>query len=71
VRLPPRFDDRRIAADALRHRLAPVALSSFAIEPLPSDNGLVLGYGNTSAELFEPLVKRLSQLARAAERRSG
>jgi len=69
VRLPPRFDDRRIAADALHHRLAPVALSSFAIRPLPSDNGLVLGYGNTSAELFEPLVKRLSQLARAAERR--
>jgi GntR family transcriptional regulator/MocR family aminotransferase len=68
VRLPPRFDDRRIAAEALRHQLAPVALSSFALQPLPSDNGLVLGYGNTSAELFEPLVKRLSQLARAAER---
>jgi GntR family transcriptional regulator/MocR family aminotransferase len=29
---------------------------------------LVLGYGNTSAELFEPLVKRLSQLVRSAER---
>ena len=69
VRLPHRFDDRQIAADALRHHLAPVALSSFALQPLPSDNGLVLGYGNTSAELFEPLVKRLSLLARAAERR--
>jgi GntR family transcriptional regulator/MocR family aminotransferase len=69
VRLPPRFDDRQIAADALRHHLAPSALSGFAMQPMPSDNGLVLGYGNTSAELFEPLVRRLSQLARAAERR--
>lgn len=68
VRLPERFDDRRIAADALRHRIAPSALSGFAMQPTPWDNGLVLGYGNTSAELFEPLVKRLSQLARAAER---
>jgi len=29
---------------------------------------VVLGYGNTSAELFEPLVMRLSQLVRAADR---
>ncbi|MGJ7527373.1 PLP-dependent aminotransferase family protein [Variovorax sp. GB1P17] len=66
VRLPERFDDRRIAADALRHHIAPSALSGFAMRPTPLDNGLVLGYGNTPAELFEPLVKRLSQLARAA-----
>ena len=68
VRLPPRFDDRRIAEEALRHRLAPVPLSSFAMQPKATDNGLVLGYGNTSAERFEPLVKRLSQLVRAAGR---
>ena len=68
VRLPPRFDDRRIAAEALRHQLAPVPLSSFAMQPKAADNGLVLGYGNTSAELFEPLVMRLSQLVRAADR---
>ena len=68
VRLPPRFDDRRIAEEALRHRLAPVPLSSFAMQPTAADNGLVLGYGNTSAERFEPLVKRLSQLVRAAGR---
>jgi GntR family transcriptional regulator/MocR family aminotransferase len=68
VRLPARFDDRRIAAEALRHQIAPVPLSSFAIQPRAADNGLVLGYGNTSAELFEPLVKRLSQLVRSAER---
>ncbi len=47
--------------------LRPHALSGFALQPTPSDNGLVLGYGNTPAELFEPLVKRLSQLARAVE----
>jgi GntR family transcriptional regulator/MocR family aminotransferase len=68
VRLPPRHDDRRIAAEALRHRIAPSPLSGFAMQPRPQDNGLVLGYGNTSAELFEPLVKRLSQLARASGR---
>ena len=68
VRLPAPFDDRMIAAEALRHRIAPSALSGFAMQPLATDNGLVLGYGNTSAELFEPLVKRLSQLARAAGR---
>jgi GntR family transcriptional regulator/MocR family aminotransferase len=67
VRLPERYDDRRIATEALRHRIAPTPLSGFALQPMPLDNGLVLGYGNTPAELFEPLVKRLSQLARAVE----
>jgi GntR family transcriptional regulator/MocR family aminotransferase len=67
VRLPARFDDRKIAAEALRHRIAPSPLSGFAMQPTERDNGLVLGYGNTAAELFEPLVKRLSQLARAAQ----
>ncbi|MDM0088727.1 MULTISPECIES: PLP-dependent aminotransferase family protein [unclassified Variovorax] len=68
VRLPAEFDDRRIAAEALRHRIAPSPLSGFALQPLAGDNGLVLGYGNTSAELFEPLVRRLSQIARASAR---
>ena len=70
VRLPERFDDRKIAAEALRHRIAPTPLSAFAMRPMPSDNGLVLGYGNTPGELFEPLASRLSRLARAAERGS-
>jgi GntR family transcriptional regulator/MocR family aminotransferase len=34
---------------------------------MADDNGLVLGYGNTPAELFAPLVRRLSQLILAAE----
>ncbi|WP_454908167.1 MocR-like pyridoxine biosynthesis transcription factor PdxR [Variovorax gossypii] len=66
IRLPALYDDRRIATEALRHRIAPTPLSGFALQPMPLDNGLVLGYGNTPAELFEPLVKRLSQLAQAA-----
>ena len=66
VRLPTAYPDRAIAQAALRHGMAPLALSAFATRPTAADNGLVLGYGNTSAELFEPLVRRLSQLARAA-----
>ncbi|KQU80810.1 MULTISPECIES: PLP-dependent aminotransferase family protein [unclassified Rhizobacter] len=66
VRLPGRYPDAGIAAEALHHGMAPAALSSFAMQASADDNGLVLGYGNTPAERFEPLVKRLSQLARAA-----
>jgi GntR family transcriptional regulator/MocR family aminotransferase len=66
VRLPGEYADARIAAAALRHGMAPAALSSFALQPSAEDNGLVLGYGNTPAERFEALVRKLSQLARAA-----
>ena len=69
VRLPSTFPDRAIAQAALAHGMAPQALSTFATRPLSADNGLVLGYGNTSADLFEPLVRRLSRLAREASRR--
>lgn len=67
LRLPSEHPDRLIAEAARRHGMAPAPLSGFALKPMPQDNGLVLGYGNTSAELFEPLVKRLSQLCRAAQ----
>jgi GntR family transcriptional regulator/MocR family aminotransferase len=67
VRLPASYPDRKIAAAARRYGISPYPLSGFALQPKPEDNGLVLGYGNTSAELFEPLVRRLSQLAHAAE----
>lgn len=65
VRLPGGPADTRIAEAALQHGMAPAALSSFALRPTAEDNGLVLGYGNTAAERFEPLVRKLSQLARA------
>lgn len=62
LRLPPRHPDRRIADAARRHGIAPAPLSGFALQPLARDNGLVLGYGNTSAERFDPLVRLLAQL---------
>ena len=67
LRLPACYPDRKIAEAARRYGIAPSPLSGFALHPLAEDNGLVLGYGNTPAELFEPLVRRLSQLARAAD----
>ncbi|MDQ2147214.1 PLP-dependent aminotransferase family protein [Alcaligenaceae bacterium C4P045] len=67
VRLPADYPDERIAAAARQHGMAPDPLSGFAMRRGPLDNGLVLGYGNTSAELFEPSVRRLSQLAGEAQ----
>jgi GntR family transcriptional regulator / MocR family aminotransferase len=67
IRLPVCYPDREIADAARRHGIAPAPLSSFALQPTPEDNGLVLGYGNTSAELFEPLVQRLGKLVRGAK----
>ncbi|MCD0504792.1 PLP-dependent aminotransferase family protein, partial [Bordetella petrii] len=65
LRLPAVHDDRAIAAQARRAGLAPGALSAFALRPTSQDNGLVLGYGNTSADLFEPLVRRLARVIAA------
>ncbi len=71
LRLPGGPDDRLLAAAAQAQQLGPAPLSAFAMRPGAEDNGLVLGYGNTSAELFEPLVKRLSRLASATARGTG
>ncbi len=65
VRLPEDCPDHAIANAARDHGMAPSPLSAFALHPLPQDNGLVLGYGNTPVELFDPLVQRLSLLAGA------
>jgi len=65
VRLQETCDDRAIAAAARAHGMAPSALSMFAIAPLPVDNGLVLGYGNTAEERFGPLVRCLSSLVQS------
>ena len=70
VRLPARYPDAQIVQAARRHGIGAQALSGFAMQALPQDNGLVLGYGNTAAELFEPLVRCLSQLAQAADTES-
>src|SRR5260221_10593624 len=39
-----------IVEQARRAGMNPGALSSFALAPLPQDNGLVIGYGNTDAD---------------------
>ncbi|WP_042338918.1 MocR-like pyridoxine biosynthesis transcription factor PdxR [Paraburkholderia ferrariae] len=65
VRLPAAFDDQRIARAVRQYDMAPAPLSRFALQPRPEDNGLVLGYGNTSESLFEPLVQRLAKVVRA------
>lgn len=66
VRLPPDLPDRAIVEQARKLGMNPNALSTFAITPQPQDNGLVIGYGNTSADRFPGLVKQLGKLARAA-----
>ncbi|WP_434031142.1 PLP-dependent aminotransferase family protein [[Pseudomonas] boreopolis] len=68
LRLPGRCPDRALAAAASAHGIGAAALSAFAMRPVPSDNGLVLGYGNTPEHLYEPLVRRLAGLARGIER---
>ncbi|MGE8657129.1 MAG: PLP-dependent aminotransferase family protein [Achromobacter sp.] len=66
VRLPPDVPDRAIVEQARRLGMNPNALSTFAIAPQPQDNGLVIGYGNTSADRFPALVRQLGKLAAAA-----
>ena len=69
VRLPADCSDMRIAEAARTYDMAPMPLSRFALKPRPDDNGLVLGYGNTSESLFVPLVRQLGRLIQADRRR--
>lgn len=66
LRLPACYDDKKLATMAVAHGMQPQALSSFALAS--PDNGLVLGYGNTSSELFDPLTRRLAQLVKQCRR---
>ena len=65
VRLDPAFPDKAIVAAAQREGIGPRALSSFALDPQPTDNGLVIGYGDTDATRIPELVKRLATLVAA------
>uniref|UniRef100_UPI0028A8BA93 aminotransferase-like domain-containing protein n=1 Tax=Achromobacter animicus TaxID=1389935 RepID=UPI0028A8BA93 len=65
VRLPPAYPDTAIVAEARKLGMNPGALSSFALTPRAEDNGLVIGYGNTGAERFPALVRRLRDVALA------
>lgn len=64
IKLPAGCCDVRIAQAARAFEMAPMPLSRFASCPLPEDNGLVLGYGNTSESSFVPLVQKLASLIR-------
>lgn len=68
LRLPAQFSDRHIAEAARGYDMAPAPLSRFALHPGSEDNGLVLGYGNTSEARMPLLVKRLAQLIAASRR---
>ncbi|MFD4838856.1 PLP-dependent aminotransferase family protein [Achromobacter sp. NPDC058515] len=63
VRLPAAYSDVAIVERARKMGMNPSALSSFAITPLAEDNGLVIGYGNTGAERFPALVRRIREVA--------
>ncbi|MGI4982222.1 MAG: PLP-dependent aminotransferase family protein [Janthinobacterium lividum] len=65
LRLAARYPDRGVVAAARAHNIAPMPLSELALQLQPEDNGLVIGYGNTTRDMFEPLVKRLSETMRA------
>ncbi len=62
VRLPAQYADQAIASAARAFDMAPTALSRFALRPQAQDNGLVLGYGNTSEARIPALIQRLAQL---------
>ncbi|VVE38565.1 PLP-dependent aminotransferase family protein [Pandoraea terrigena] len=62
VRLDPAFPDKAIVAAAQREGIGPRALSSFALDPHPTDNGLVIGYGDTDAPRIPGLIKRLAAI---------
>ncbi|MBR7966841.1 PLP-dependent aminotransferase family protein [Burkholderia cenocepacia] len=63
LRLPARYRDRAIVEAARAHGIGPFPLSGFAIDAARAGNGLVLGFGNTSADAFEPMLRMVSAIA--------
>ena len=45
------------------HGIGPFPLSGFSIHATSAANGLVLGFGNTSADAFAPMLRTLSTIA--------
>ncbi|WP_143188337.1 PLP-dependent aminotransferase family protein, partial [Burkholderia ubonensis] len=64
LRLPTRYPDRALVDAARAHGIVPYPLSGFSMRAETALNGLVLGFGNTSADAFEPLLRTLSVLAK-------
>ena len=63
LRLPVRYRDRMIVEAARAHGIGPFPLSGFSMHPNSVNNGLVLGFGNTSVDAFEPMLRTLSTIA--------
>ncbi|OLL31828.1 DNA-binding protein [Burkholderia sp. SRS-W-2-2016] len=70
LRLPASIDDRELAALAQTRGLSPRALSGFATAASAHVNGLVIGYGNTTAERLGPAVEVLAELVRELDKRA-
>ncbi|MBU6492608.1 MAG: PLP-dependent aminotransferase family protein [Burkholderiales bacterium] len=68
LRLPPHIADRKLAELAQAHRIGVGALSRFTSDGGAQENGLVIGYGNTSADEIPGAVKVLARLASQAAR---
>ena len=68
VQLSGELNDLRICEAARAYDMAPAPLSRFALQPTGDDNGLVLGYGNTSESRIPGLVQRLSLLTKPTGR---
>ncbi len=64
LRLPTRYPDRALVDAARAHGIVPYPLSGFSMRAETAHNGLVLGFGNTSADAFEPLLRTVSVLAK-------
>ncbi|MGY6030768.1 MocR-like pyridoxine biosynthesis transcription factor PdxR [Phytobacter sp. AG2a] len=56
------INDRELVREAQKYHLAPHALSRFYLSPSRESQGLVLGFGNTSASLFPSAVRTLNNL---------
>ena len=63
LRLPPHISDRAVVDLAQQQQISARALSGFTLQPQDEDNGLVIGYGNTSAEQIETAVRSLARCA--------
>ncbi|MFI5843417.1 hypothetical protein ACIA8K_27285 [Catenuloplanes sp. NPDC051500] len=63
VELPPGTDDRRIAEDAARAGIAPIALSTLRLDA-PGPPGLVLGYARDSPSVLHAAVFTLAGVLR-------
>jgi GntR family transcriptional regulator / MocR family aminotransferase len=62
LRLPAHVSDRLVVERAQRHGIGAGALSSFMTGSAASENGLVIGYGNTCAEDIPKAVNVLARL---------